>query len=213
MKKTSFMGAGESDGAAEDVAPESAKTAADAAWDAYGVDHYMDLPQDVQDTWGLFLKAYKVVIETVDRQTVQSGPISLAEFELLLYVEWAGGRIRFNSLSKLTLLSAAQISRRVASLQDKGYVLRIATDQDRRATFAVMTDAGRQAFAEAQAPFLAALRANFLSRINPGQMGAFREVLASLVNDPIYPEEELRLLQEKSPEPKSARDLGCKSKR
>lgn len=182
----------------------------DDVWDVYDVDHYVDLPQEAQDTWGLFLKAYKVVIETVDRQTVQNGPISLAEFELMLYVEWAGGRIRFNTLSKVTLLSAAQISRRVASLQDKGYLLRIATDQDRRATYAVMTDAGRHAFAEAQAPFLAALRVNFLKRVPPEKMTVFREVLASLVNDPVFPENEMKLIQERAPAPKSARDVGRK---
>lgn len=181
-----------------------------SVWDVYDVDRYVDLPQEAQDTWGFFLKAYKVVIETVDRQTVQNGPISLAEFELMLYVEWAGGRIRFNTLSKVTLLSAAQISRRVASLQDKGYLLRIATDQDRRATYAVMTDAGRHAFAEAQEPFLAALRVNFLKRVPPEKMAVFREVLASLVNDPVFPETEMKLIQERAPAPKSARDVGRK---
>lgn len=198
----------------DDQTSEKPRNAAepDDAWDVYGVDHYLDLPQDVQDTWGLFLKAYKVVIETVDRQTVQNGPISLAEFELMLYVEWAGGRIRFNTLSKVTLLSAAQISRRVSSLQDKGFLLRISTDQDRRATYAVMTDAGRHAFAEAQAPFLAALRTNFLKRVPPEKMTVFREVLASLVNDPVFPENELKLITERSPEPKSARDIGRKSR-
>lgn len=159
------------------------------------VGHYNDLPLDVQYAWGLFLKAYKVVLETVDRETVAAGPISVAEFELMLYVEMAGGRIRFVNLSKLSLLSASQISRRVAALQDKGYLLREATDSDRRATFAVLTDAGREAFAAAQRPFLASLRHNFIDKIPRDRLADFSAVLAGMIDDPDFPEGENKLLE------------------
>lgn len=158
------------------------------------LDHYLQLPLPIQWAWARFLKAYKVVLDTIDRETLAGGPMSVAEFELMLYVQISGGRIRFINLAKLSLLSQAQISRRVASLQAKGYLLREATDSDRRATFAVMTEAGAAAFEASQRPFLAALQRNFIDRISPEKLEAFSEVLAGLTDDPDFPHHEEMML-------------------
>lgn len=161
---------------------------------AADMEHFRELPPGIQEGWGLFLKAYKVVLETVDRETRKGGPISLAEFELLLYIEAAGGRIRYINLAKLSLLSEAQISRRVSLLQDKGYLRREATDQDRRATYAVITEQGGKALRDAQRPFLDSLEKNFMQRIPEEKLAIFNEVLASLVNDPRFREDAGKLL-------------------
>lgn len=182
------------------------------AWDGCEAERFFDAPEALQSAWSHFLKAHKVVVETVDRQLARRAGMSLPELELMLGVDAAGGRIRFVTLSKVNLLSPAQVSRRVASLQDKGYLLRIATDQDRRATFAVMTEAGRRALAKAQPPFLAALNSAFISRIPPEKFDAFREVLESLVNDPSFPEAEHQLLNEVAPLPTRVREIPGKKK-
>lgn len=157
-------------------------------------EHYDDLRPEVQNAWGMFLKAYKVVLETIDRETVAGGGMSVAEFELMLYVDWAGGSIRFINLSKVSLLSQAQISRRVASLQEKGFLHRVGTDTDRRATFAVLTDKGRDAFEAAQKPFVGSLHRNFVDRIPADKLADFSAVLASNLDEPNFPEADMRLI-------------------
>lgn len=176
------------------VTKRTGKPASDAG-DAAHEEHFRDLSPAVQAGWALFLKAYKVVLETVDRETRKGGPVSLAEFELLLYIEAASGRIRYVNLAKLSLLSEAQISRRVSLLQEKGYLRREATDRDRRATYAVITEQGIKALHDAQKPFLASLHKNFVQRIPGEKLAVFNEVLESLVNDPRFPEEAGKLLK------------------
>ena len=75
-------------------------------------------------TWVLFLKAYKSVVDRVDRELRRGSPISLAEFEILHMVTVAHGRIRFIDLAKVTLLSQSRISRQIDSLQQKGFLFR-----------------------------------------------------------------------------------------
>lgn len=143
-------------------------------------------PADKWITWVLFLKAYKAVVERVDKELRKGSPLSLAEFEILHMVSIADGRIRFIDLAKVTLLSQSRISRQIDSLQQKGFLLREVTDADRRATYAVMTPAGAQAYDDALQPFLRSYHLDFAELIGDEQAPQFTQVLDVLLQDPDY---------------------------
>ncbi len=145
-------------------------------------------------TWGRFLKAYKAVVERVDKRMRAGSQLTLAEFELLFIVNDGGGRIRFIDLAKITQLSQSRISRQIDSLQARGFLIREITDSDRRATFAVLTPAGKAAFDEAEQPFLDGYYNEFRNLIPKKDMEAFRRVLGILLQEPDYPRRAMELL-------------------
>ena len=106
----------------------------------------------------------------------------------------AGGRIRFIDLARISNLSQSCISRQVDSLQARGFLNREVTDSDRRATFAVLTAAGKAAFDQAEQPFLAAYYTEFRDLIPEADVESFRRVLGLLLREPDYPRQAMQLL-------------------
>lgn len=158
------------------------------SWEIENASDFRNLPKSARNAWAAFLVAYKVVLDEIAIDTAARGPITLPEFEILLYIAASPGeRIRYLTLMKRTLLSASQVSRRISALIDRGYVLKVVDEADKRAAFAMLTDAGREAFAEAQAPFLSSLRRNFFARIPPQELDAFTAILVRLANDENFP--------------------------
>lgn len=145
-------------------------------------------------TWGRFLKAYKAVVERVDKQLRTGSQLTLAEFELMFIVNDGGGRLRFIDLAKIAQLSQSRISRQIDSLQTRGFLIREITDSDRRATFAVLTPAGKAAFDEAEQPFLRGYYNEFRNLIPKEDLEAFRRVLGILLQEPDYPRRAMQLL-------------------
>jgi DNA-binding MarR family transcriptional regulator len=133
--------------------------------------------------WQGFLRAYKVVRERLDNALREAVPLSLTEFDVLYIVNDAGGRIRYIDLSKAVYLSQSRVSRQIASLEEKGYLTREATDTDRRATYAVMTDAGRKILRDASQPLGKAWHKHFLHHIPPSELKMLSRIMQSLLEE------------------------------
>jgi DNA-binding MarR family transcriptional regulator len=166
------------------TAPPTRKSAASLARSNPAEHGYEDFAFDHQRAWSFYLKAYKVVVGALDKGLREQSRISLAEYELLLYINHVGGRIRFIDLARITLLSQSRISRQIDALQRKGFLKREITDSDRRATFAVLTAEGRKAWDEAQLPFASVFHANFLDLIPEDRLAGFSDILRRLLQDP-----------------------------
>jgi DNA-binding MarR family transcriptional regulator len=69
-------------------------------------------------------------------------------FEVLACLK-ANGRMRMNELADDLILSRGGATRLVARMEEAGLVVRETPPHDRRATFAVITDAGREAIERA----------------------------------------------------------------
>lgn len=158
-----------------------------------------DSPRSLTDekmvSWTFFLKAYKVVVEDIDRGMRTAAGVTLAEYEILFGLREAGGRLRFIEMSRSTLLSQSRISRLVDGLQTKGYVKREITDSDRRATFAILTPKGMTAFQSAHEAVLAGMHDHFFDLIPAGELAAFTKVLGSLLRDPEFYERNKEVLR------------------
>lgn len=71
--------------------------------------------------------------------------LSLSRLELLLHIHFEDGRRRMSDLADALLLSRGGATRLVAKAEEEGLVTREIPADDRRATFAVLTDKGRDA--------------------------------------------------------------------
>ena len=83
--------------------------------------------------------------ERLDAELEATAGISLSRLELLLHLHWKDGRRRMSDLADALLLSRGGATRLVAKAEDEGLVRREIPPDDRRATYAVITDAGRTA--------------------------------------------------------------------
>ena len=71
--------------------------------------------------------------------------LSLSRLELLLQIHFEDGRRRMSDLANALLLSRGGTTRLVAKAEEEGLVTREIPADDRRATYAVLTDKGREA--------------------------------------------------------------------
>ena len=94
--------------------------------------------------YGLLVTEWRLG-EQLDQELETTAGISLNFLELLVHLQWADGRKRMSELAELLLLSRGGATRLVARAEAAGLVTREIPPDDRRATYAVLSDAGRTA--------------------------------------------------------------------
>ena len=94
--------------------------------------------------YGLLVTEWRLG-ERLDQELEATAGISLNFLELLIHLQWTDGRKRMSELAELLLLSRGGATRLVARAEAAGLVTREIPPDDRRATYAVLTDAGREA--------------------------------------------------------------------
>jgi DNA-binding MarR family transcriptional regulator len=94
--------------------------------------------------YGLLVTEWRIS-ERLDAELQAAAGVSLNRLELLLHLHFKDGRRRMSDLADALLLSRGGATRLVARAEDDGLVRREIPPDDRRATYAVLTDAGRAA--------------------------------------------------------------------
>lgn len=133
--------------------------------------------------WGMFLQAYKVIVEKLDRDLKDRSGLSLGEFQVLYLLTRAGGRLRFLDLSRAMILSQSRVSRQMNVLQERGYILREITPSNRRSTFAVLTDAGARVYQQAEPAFVDGFNRHFLAHIPASEMATFNKMMVRFLQE------------------------------
>lgn len=139
-------------------------------------------PRDsaIWSDWVHFLRAYKVVTERVAQDLAEKKLPTLIEYSVLYWLVHApDGRVRLVDLSKGVLVSKSRVTRLMNSLVEQGYVRREQAYADKRVTYAILTDEGRKAFAEATPAFTIAFNRYFASLV-AGHEGDITRILEPL---------------------------------
>ena len=106
----------------------------------------------------------------LDRQ-LQSAGVTAFEFALLeALAESDGHRLRLSALAARTNATLARLSRVVTSLERKGFVVRMPCPADSRATNAVLTEAGEQAYMRSRELHGDAVRLLVLDALDPADV-------------------------------------------
>jgi DNA-binding MarR family transcriptional regulator len=85
------------------------------------------------------------ISERLDAELQAAAGVGLNRLELLLHLHMKDGRRRMSDLADALLVSRGGATRLVARAEEDGLVRREIPPDDRRATYAVLTDAGVQA--------------------------------------------------------------------
>ena len=92
--------------------------------------------------WRLFMESAGSLIALIDSAVQQAAQLSIHEFDVLLNLDDAGGRLRMGELATAITFSKSGLTRLIDRLVAAGLVQREAVPEDRRATEVVLTSAG-----------------------------------------------------------------------
>src|SRR5215813_12463168 len=96
-----------------------------------------------QAAWGDLLGMHGRLMHKIDADLQEQHRITHAEFEVLLRLSWEEGyQLRIQDLAARSLLSRSGMSRVVDRLEQADLVTRKGASEDRRGTYAVLTEAG-----------------------------------------------------------------------
>lgn len=132
--------------------------------------------------WSALLRAHASLVPAIDRELRRSTGLPLSWYDVLLELDAAPQRrLRMQELGERAVISRTRASRVVDELVAAGYVRREPNPEDKRSSFAAMTDDGRRAFRRAAPRYLDAIRRQFSGRLAPDQLRAVREALTTVI--------------------------------
>jgi DNA-binding MarR family transcriptional regulator len=140
------------------------------------------LDAEQQRTWRAFLSADRLLFDRLERQLQRDAGMPHAYYEILVRLSEAPDRtLRMSRLASSALSSRSRLSHAVARLEEAGWVRRRACPDDRRGSFAELTDAGLAKLREAAPGHVDAVRSCLFDPLTPEQQRALGEISARLV--------------------------------
>ena len=132
--------------------------------------------------WSLLLRTHAALVPVIGREVERGAQVPLSWYDVLLELNAAPERrLRIQELGARVVLSRSRISRLVDEMAVEGLVRRDPDPQDRRASFAVLTEAGRAALRRASPIYLDAIRRHFAEEIRPEELAAPRDALTRVL--------------------------------
>lgn len=142
------------------------------------------VPEDHENiaAWRALLLAQNAVLRAIEADLQRSGCVPLTWYDVLLELNAAENRrLRMQDLAARTVLSRTRISRLVDDLVTEGYVSRAPDPADGRASFAVLTAAGRAALRKAAPVYLAGIRRHFTDHLDGTERTRLVRTLAKVI--------------------------------
>lgn len=137
--------------------------------------------------WRAFLSAHAAVIAELSAELKERHDLPLTWYDVLVQLEEAGGSLRMHELAERLLLSRSATTRFVDRLEKAGLIHREACPSDRRGTFVVLTDHGRDRLKASAPDHLDGVKRVFADPLTPAELEHLSTALAKLAKDPPPP--------------------------
>lgn len=132
--------------------------------------------------WATFLRTHAAVVRRLERELADERGLALSWYDVLLELNTAPERrLRMQQLAARVVLSRTRVSRVVEDMVRDGLVAREPDPTDRRATFAVITTAGRKALRTAAPVYLRGIREQFSSHLSERELRTLERSLAKVL--------------------------------
>ncbi|TDE41422.1 MarR family transcriptional regulator [Nonomuraea mesophila] len=134
-----------------------------------------------QRAWRTQLALHKLLMHRLDRE-LQEFSLTVNDYEILVNLsESPERRMRMSDLADATIQSRSRLSHQISRMEAKGLVTREDCHDDRRGTFAVLTDEGWETIRRV-APFhVAGVREHFVDRLTDEQLETIEAAYAPIV--------------------------------
>ena len=126
------------------------------------------LTEDEQKSWRAWLSASHLLNDRLSRELQERHGITIADYEILVRLsEVPDRRMRMSELASATLSSRSRLSHQIDRMERAGFVERQVCDDDRRGSFAVMTDQGWNALVDAAPDHVEGVRVHLVDQLSP----------------------------------------------
>jgi DNA-binding MarR family transcriptional regulator len=130
------------------------------------------LTEEEQRAWRAYIRLAQLLMRQLDRDLHPFG-LSMHDYEILVELSEAPRtRMRMTELADRTAQSRSRLSHQINRMETKGLVSREGCEGDKRGTFAVLTDHGRQTIAKVAPHHVASVREHFLDQVDPAELTA-----------------------------------------
>ena len=138
-----------------------------------------------QRAWLGFLHSNRAVFAALESQLHSEAGMPLAHYSILVRLSEAPGRtLRMGELASQLFASPSSVSHASTRLEALGWIRRQNDRVDRRAQFAVLTDAGADALAAAAPGHIQAVRRLLISRLSPEQLDQLIAISQAILTAP-----------------------------
>ncbi len=132
--------------------------------------------------WATFLKTHAAVVRQLEHELAEERGLPLSWYDVLLELNAAPERrLRMQELGERVVLSRSRVSRIVDEMVCNALVAREPDPADRRATFAVITSAGRKVLRAAAPVYLRGIREHFTSHLSERELSILGQSLGKVL--------------------------------
>lgn len=136
---------------------------------------------DVQ-AWRALLVAHSAALRAIEADVQRVG-MPLTWYDVLLELDVAdGGRLRMQELASRVVLSRTRVSRLVDEMATRDLVTKRPDDDDRRSSWAVITEQGRSALRETAPAYLAGIERHFNRYLTVSERRAVARALGKVAD-------------------------------
>jgi len=115
--------------------------------------------------WRSYIIASRRLLEALDAD-LENHDLSMADYEVLAQLSDAPDRrLRMSELAEIAMLSKSRLSHRMKVMEKAGWVRRELCTEDKRGSFAVMTERGWRAIVKAAPDHVASVRNRFVDNL------------------------------------------------
>ena len=141
------------------------------------------LDADEQRAWLAFLGATELLMAALDAQLQRDAGIPHAYYAILAQLSHRPDRtLRMSELASVVNASPSRLSHAAAKLEERGWITRRSCDEDRRGTWATLTDEGF-AYLQGIAPgHVAEVRKRLLDPLTPEQVGQLEQICTAVLD-------------------------------
>jgi DNA-binding MarR family transcriptional regulator len=142
------------------------------------------LRSDKLRAWRLFLESYRGLVDALEHELQGAKGLPLSFYDVLVQLHEAPEqRLRMNELASSVLLSRSGLTRLIDRMESAGLVERSLCSDDRRGSFAVLTDRGREAFRDAAPVHIAGVKRHFADHLTDAEARTLIKALTKLAGE------------------------------
>ncbi|HEX3779348.1 MAG TPA: MarR family transcriptional regulator [Pseudonocardiaceae bacterium] len=136
-----------------------------------------------QCVWRRYLAATGLVADELERQLQRDSGLPHAYYEVLVGLSEAPDRtLRMSELAERSRSSRSRMSHAVARLEQAGLIERKGCPSDKRGAYAVLTEKGFAALADAAPGHVNAVRETLFDTLSPEQVEQLGEICTAIIS-------------------------------
>ena len=141
------------------------------------------LTESEQDAWRAWIAASLLLHDQLGRDMHDEHGLSFADYEILVQLsEHPERRMRMSDLAERTLSSRSRLSHQIARMENAGLVERQQCDDDRRGTFAALTDHGWRTIVAAAPDHVMSVRRHLIDPLGDERFAELGRMCQAIVD-------------------------------